>query len=798
MTTLRARLFSPYALLAFLALTVVVVLAVGPAWAAEPGKKGPSEIIFIAEILALMITGRLLGEAMLRMGQPAVMGQLIAGLLLGPSVFGLLLPDLQHALFPNNPEQKAMIDAISQFGVLLLLLLTGMETDLKLVRQTGRAAVFASLMGIIAPFICGVVLGEFLPDSLLPDPDKRLITSLFLGTALSIASVKIVAMVVREMNFMRRVVGQVILASAIIDDSVGWIIVSIIFSMAAHGSVDVWSMMQSVTGTFLFMVVSLTVGRRMVFFIIRWANDSFVSEFAVITAILVIMGGMAGITYMIGVHTVLGAFMAGLLIGESPILTKHIDDQLRGIITAFFAPVFFGIAGLSADLTILKDPNIALLTVGLILIASVGKFSGAFIGAELGGLTRREGFALACGMNARGSTEVIIATVGLSMGALTQDLFTMIVAMAVITTLAMPPTLRWALSRIPMRKEEKQRLEREEQDEKGFVANLERLLIAVDDSPNGKFASRVAGMLAGTHGMPTTVLHIKNPAKIEKPAETKDEIKSNGKPVEVKAKTRAAEKKADEKKSDVAKDDNKPEGKAQDKKAERAGETVKKAAEQTKSKQKDDEKVDTPVEVTTVVHEAPGPDIIAAEAAKGYDLMLIGLEKTTVRGQDFHESVTALAQGFTGPLGITLVRGELEEDPRGKMNILVPINGTEPSRRAAEVAITMARANKAPLTVLYVAVRATGKARRGLRTRSHENAILKDIVAIADGYNMSIRTTVVADSAAEEAILKEAKRRKNNLIVMGVGRRPGEKLYFGDTASALMKGAECSLLFLAS
>ena len=154
-------------------------------------------------------------------------------------------------------------------------------------------------------------------------------------------------------------------------------------------------------------------------------------------------------------------------------------------------------------------------TIGLILIASIGKFGGAFIGGELGGLTRREGFALACGMNARGSTEVIIATIGLSMGALNQNLFTMIVAMAVITTMAMPPTLRWALSRIPMRKEEKQRLEREEQEAKGFVSNLERLLIAVDDSPNGKFASRVAGMLAGTHGMPTTVLHIKDAAKIE-------------------------------------------------------------------------------------------------------------------------------------------------------------------------------------------------------------------------------------------------------------------------------------------
>src|SRR5689334_3239717 len=147
-----------------------------------------------------MLVGRLLGEAMLRIKQPAVMGQLIAGLVLGPSLFGALAPDLQHMLFPRTPEQKAMIDAVSQFGILMLLLLTGMETDLRLVRQTGRASIYASLMGIIIPFACGVALGEFLPDSMLPDPSKRLVTSLFLGTALSIASVKIVAMVVREMN----------------------------------------------------------------------------------------------------------------------------------------------------------------------------------------------------------------------------------------------------------------------------------------------------------------------------------------------------------------------------------------------------------------------------------------------------------------------------------------------------------------------------------------------------------------------------------------------------------------------
>jgi Kef-type K+ transport system membrane component KefB/nucleotide-binding universal stress UspA family protein len=777
----------------------VLVLAVGlaispvisPALAAGEGGKGPSDVVFIAQMLVLMVVGRLLGEGMLRLRQPAVMGQLIAGLLLGPSFFGLLLPDLQHALFPKTPDQKAMLDAISQFGILLLLLLTGMETDLKLVRQTGRASIMASLMGIVVPFALGVALGEYLPDSLLPDPGKRLITSLFLGTALSIASVKIVAMVVREMNFMRRTVGQVILASAIIDDSVGWIIVSIIFSLALHGSIEFGSLAGSMIGTLVFMGVSLTLGRRVVFFIIRWANDNFVSEFPVITAILVIMGVMASITYAIGVHTVLGAFVAGILVGESPILTRHIDEQLRGIITAFFAPVFFGVAGLSADLTVLADPNIALLTAGLILIASVGKFSGAFVGAELGGLTRKEGFALACGMNARGSTEVIIATVGLSMGALNQNLFTMIVAMAVITTTAMPPTLRWALSRIPLRKDEKQRLDREEQEAKGFVANLERLLIAVDDSANGQFASRVGGILAGTHAMPATVLHIPDSSKIEAkaPAKSEDEAASRGEKVEKTEKQKEAEAAKNEKPS-----------KKQEKKAEVAGETVKEAAEQIKSKQKDAEKVDAPVEVTTIVREAPDSNVIAEEAKKGYDLLIVGLEKTVARKKEFHESVAGVALGFEGPLVIVDVRGDLAKTPEEKLSLLVPVNGTEVSRRGAEIAITIARANKAPLTVLYVAPRSSGKkrARRSAATRRHEEAILKDIVAIADGYNMSIRTAVLAQRSAEQAILNEAERRKCNLIVLGVGRRPGEKLFFGDTAAALLEKSKDSLLFVGS
>jgi Kef-type K+ transport system membrane component KefB len=194
---------------------------------------------------------------------------------------------------------------------------------------------------------------------MLPNPEKRLITTLFLGTALSISSVKIVAMVVREVGFLRRTVGQVIVAAAIIDDTIGWIIMSLIFGLALHGGVDLPALAQSLLGTAIFLVLSFTIGRRLVFRVIRWANDRFISEVPVITAILVVTGLMALTTSAIGVHTVLGAFVAGILVGQSPILTRHIDEQLRGLIVALFMPVFFGLAGLTTNLAVLANTDLA-------------------------------------------------------------------------------------------------------------------------------------------------------------------------------------------------------------------------------------------------------------------------------------------------------------------------------------------------------------------------------------------------------------------------------------------------------
>jgi K+:H+ antiporter len=714
---------------------------------------GTTEALFIVQIVLLLLVGRLLGEAMQRIGQPAVIGQLIAGMLLGPSVFGAIWPQAQHAVFPTSGEQKSMIEAVAQLGILMLLLLTGMETDLRLVRKVGRAAVSVSIAGVALPFACGFALGELLPDNLLPHPDQRLVASLFLGTALSISSVKIVALIVREMNFLRRNVGQVIVASAIMEDSIGWIIIAVTFGLASHGTIDSVTLVRSILGTALFLIISLTVGRRVVFTLIRWSNDTFVSEVPVITMILVIMGGMALTTHLIGVHTVLGAFVAGILVGESPILTRHIDAQLRGLITALFAPVFFGLAGVGTDLSVFKDASLISLALIVIAIASVGKFAGAFIGGRIGGLTFRESLALGCGMNARGSTEVIVATIGLSSGVLSESLYTVIVAMAVVTTTAMPPTLRWALARLPLGREEKQRLEREEFEARGFVTNMERLLVAADASANGKFASRLAGLIGGGNGMPTTLI------EIEPNGESEGRGNDEGRAHAVQAATQAA------------------------KAVGAAG-----------------NRVHTTVDVVRPKPDAAPEEAVASEAAKGYDLLVIGLEPLATKGA-FDARVNAIANRFEGPLAVAAARGVHQEDTmKSRLNVLVPVTGTEVSLHAMEVGVAIARASGAPITALYISAGESVRRARRLRgpgqPRERAEAVLKEAVEIADRYEIAMRTAIKRSTAIAETIMREAGASRHTLVVMGVNRRPGDSLFFGDVAAAILDRSARSILFV--
>ena len=727
-------------LVAVLSIGATAVLAAAKqGGSAGSGFGGTGEIILIAQIALLLIVGRGLGELMQRIGQPAVVGQLLAGLILGPSLFGWLWPTAHTLVFPDTTQQKSLVAGISDVGILMLLLLTGMETDVKLVRRIGKAAVAVASAGVAVPFALGFAIAFALPAMLLPSAQGRLVAALFLGTALSISSIKIVAMVVREMNFMRRNLGQIIVASSILEDTIGWVIISLTLGIAAQGGFSLLPFGKTVAGTALFLVLSYTLGRRAVFYIIRWVNDTFVSEFAVVTAILVIMCVMALITQAIGVNTVLGAFVAGVLVGQSPIRSQHIDEQLRGLITAFFMPVFFGLSGLSADLTFLKDPHLALLAIGLIAVASLGKLGGAFLGGRIGGLTIKESLALGCAMNARGSTEVIVATIGLTMGAITQTLYSMIVAMAVVTTMAMPPMLRWALRRLPVSKDEQERLAREKIDADGFVSRFERLLIAVDESGNGKFATRIAGFIAGHRGIPMTVLKLDGDG-----GDTEDLHREA---------TEGA------------------------KEGHRAAESEKGEGRQDKA------------DISARSESALDSEGVTREADKGYDLLFIGLSRMRAGAGKFSPRVDETASGFRGPIALTFAGRDV--DLSGGFRILVPVNGTAASRRGAEIAFALSPARDSAITALYVSERAktaASRPRKPSARRETERAVLDDAVALADRYGHDeLQTAIRGDSAPEDAIIEEAEYMGANLIVIGADRRVGRSLYLGQTVERILQ-----------
>ena len=716
-----------------------------------------SVVVFIAEVVALLIAGRLMGELMQRIGQPSVIGQILAGVLLGPSVLGNIAPALWHSLFPGGVEAKAMLDAVAQLGILLLLLLTGIETDLSVFRDARRPALSISVSGIVVPFACGALLGALLPESMLPGPSKRIITTLFLGTALSISSVKIVALVVRDLGFLRRTVGQVIIASSILDDTIGWLMVSVILGLAVHGTIDLAAVARSVVGTALFLAASFTIGRRLVFTIIRWSNDYLTGEMAMISTILVIAGLLALLTNAIGVHLVLGAFVAGVLIGQSPMLTPRIALQLRGLIVALFMPVFFALAGLSADLAALANREFLVLTVGLIVLASVGKFLGAFLGGRIGGLTYAQSFAVGCGMNARGSTEIIVASIGLSLGALNQRLFTAIVAMAVVTTMAMPPMLRWALKRLPMGEEEKARMEREEHEQSGFLAQVARLLVAVDASPSGQFASRLAGLLAGVRRIPATVLHLDQPQGAAAAA---------GNDSSAERATAAA-------KAGVAAGD------------EAAATVADKVDVMTRSREADE-----------------CQDAIAAEAKKGYGLLIIGREPSSA-GSVFDPQITRSAERFGGAFAIVLARGELRHDSDGAaLRILVPVTGTRISRLGSELAIALAQASRGTVTALYVSSGTTAQLPWGQRVgtalapRNPGEAAIREVKELGGHYDISVTGRVRKLNGTQNAILREIRSGHHDLLVMGVSPRSGDQLFFGDVPAEILEHAECSLLFV--
>ncbi|MBF8194283.1 cation:proton antiporter [Nonomuraea sp. K274] len=412
-------------------------------------------LIFLLQVGLLLLVALVLGRVATRFGMPALVGELGTGVLLGPSLLGHVAPEAADWLLPRDAAQFHLLDAVGQLGVLLLVGITGMHVDLDLIKRKGATAVRISVAGLVVPLLCGVAAGMLLPASLVGAQGDRTVFALFLGVALCVSAIPVIAKTLMDMNLLHREVGQLTLAAGTIDDVFGWLMLSVVSAMATTG-LRAGSVAVSLIGLAVFVALAVTVGRRAVGLLLRPVARAESSGPAVAAVVVMLLGG-AAVTHAVGLEAVFGAFVLGILIGRAPGFDLARLAPLRTVVLAVLAPIFFATAGLRMDLTALRDPVILLAALAVVAIAIAGKFVGAFAGALSSRLTSWEALALGAGMNARGVIEVIVAMVGLRLGVLNTAGYTILILVAVITSLMAPPLLRLAMTRVADRPGERER-----------------------------------------------------------------------------------------------------------------------------------------------------------------------------------------------------------------------------------------------------------------------------------------------------------------------------------------------------
>jgi Kef-type K+ transport system membrane component KefB len=415
-------------------------------------------LVLLLQIGLLLGFAVLLGRLARRLGMPAIVGELSAGVLLGPSLLAHVAPGLYGRLMPDTPGQLHLLDSVGQFGVLLLVGVTGMSVDMGLVRRKGAAAAQVSAGGALVPLALGVAVGFLLPASLLAEGADRAVFAWFVGVAMCVSAVPVIAKTLLDMRLLHRDIGQMIIAAAAVDDVIGWLLLSVVSAMATTGirAGEVTLAVGCLAGVLLF---ARFVGRPVVGALLRLSARSADPGVGVAVAVLIVLLSAAG-TQAAGMEGVLGAFYAGILIGSSRWVDRERLAPLRTFTLSVLAPLFFATAGLRMDLTTLGDPVVLGAAGLMLLVAVVGKLTGGYLGARTARCDHWDALALGAGLNARGVIQMIIAIVGLRLGVLTMEMYTIIVLVAVGTSLMAPPMLRYAVRRGTAVSEEETRREK--------------------------------------------------------------------------------------------------------------------------------------------------------------------------------------------------------------------------------------------------------------------------------------------------------------------------------------------------
>lgn len=389
----------------------------------------------------MLILSRVLGEFGRKLKFPIVMGEIIAGILLGPTVLGLISPDTFNHYFPAIGSVSIALDGIAKISVVMMLFVTGMEVQLPIVLKQGKAAIYTSTMGMIIPFSSGFFVAYYFPDLFgVYDENYRLLFALFLGTALSISALPVISRILIDMNMFKTKIGTIIIASAMFNDLIGWLIFSFILGMlntSTGEAQSVWLTLAYIAGFGLFM---LTIGKIIIDKSLPWMQKKLSWPGGILSISLGICFLCGAFTESIGLHAILGAFIAGIAFGDSVHLNEKAREIIHQFVTNIFAPFFFVSIGLKVNFVTNFELELVLI---ILVLAYIGKVVGASLGAFLGGFSKNESLAVGFGMNARGAMEIILGTLALNAGLINTKIFVALVVMALITSLTSGPMINF-------------------------------------------------------------------------------------------------------------------------------------------------------------------------------------------------------------------------------------------------------------------------------------------------------------------------------------------------------------------
>lgn len=407
-------------------------------------------IILLLAISAMLILSRIVAELGKRFKLPVVMGELIVGIALGPTILGTLYPEGYDYLFPlaTNAPVGYALDGIFSLSVIMLLFVAGMEVDLPLVLRQGKTAIYTGLGGMIIPFFTGFAVAWWLPELFGVGVTKegKLLFALFFGTALSISALPVIARILMDMNIFKTQIGMIIIASAMFNDLVGWLVFSVVLSMSGHSTQDM-SIGWTIGYVVAFGAFMLFIGRRLINYALPWMQNKLSWPGGVLAMCLGLCLVCAAFTESIGLHAILGAFIAGIAIGDSVHLREQAREIIHQFVTNFFAPLFFVSIGLKVNFIENFDLTIVLI---VLVLAYFGKVIGASIGAKLGGLSNNKSLAIGFGLNARGAMEIILGTLAYNAGIIGKPIFVALVIMALVTSLTSGPFMRIFIRRDEM------------------------------------------------------------------------------------------------------------------------------------------------------------------------------------------------------------------------------------------------------------------------------------------------------------------------------------------------------------